>query len=125
MKVIEARNVNDALVQGLEYLIAYGVPEGSRNGPVLVAPGPVTTVYRKPLERVLYSATRDANPFFHAMEAIWMLAGRNDLKWPMQFNKNFGAYSDDGVTLRGAYGYRWHSWFGYDQLNIIIDELKT
>ena len=124
MKVLEVRNVNDALARGLEYLIADGLPEKSRNGPVLVAPGPVTTVYQRPLERVLYSATRDANPFFHLHEAIWMLAGRNALAFVQQFNKQFGAYSDDGKTIRGAYGHRWINWFGYNQLDVIIAELK-
>ena len=124
MKVLEVRNVNDALARGLEYLIADGLPEKSRNGPVLVAPGPVTTVYQRPLERVLYSATRDANPFFHLHEAIWMLAGRNDLAFVQQFNSRFGEYSDDSKTIRGAYGHRWINWFGYNQLEVIIAELK-
>src|ERR1035437_10077843 len=121
MKVLEVRNVNDALAAGLQYLIAEGLPEKSRNGPVLVAPSPVTTVYLKPLERVLYSATRDANPFFHLMEgAVWMLDGRNDITFLVQFVKQFAAYSDDGVTARGAYGHRWIHWFGYNQLEVIV-----
>ena len=90
MKVINARNVNDALAAGLRYLWAEGIPETSRNGPVLVAPTPVTTVYSHPTERVLLSPTRDANPFFHLMESLWMLAGKNDIALPVQFNKRFG-----------------------------------
>jgi thymidylate synthase len=124
MYVIQARNVNDAYAQALRYLYVEGIEESSRNGPVLVAPGPVTTVYSHPCERVLFSSKRDANPFFHFFEALWMLAGRNDLDFPQQFNKRFGEYSDDGVTLAGAYGYRWREYFGYDQLQVIADELK-
>lgn len=54
-----------------------------------------------------------------------MLAGRNDLKFPQQFNQRFGEYSDDGVVVHGAYGYRWRRHFGYDQLEWLIDELKS
>lgn len=123
MHVINADNVNTALSMGLEYLLKYGIPEESRNGTVIVSPVPVTTAYSRPWERVLFSPLRDANPFFHLMESLWMLAGRNDLEFPHMFNKRFGEYSDDGKTLRGAYGHRWRHWFGYDQLEVISKEL--
>lgn len=124
MIVIEARNVNDALPMGLAELKRFGVRRESRNGPVTVASCPVTTVYLKPEQRVLFSAKRDANPFFHLVESVWMMAGRNDVQYPASFAKQIGAFSDDGVTLHGAYGYRWRRWFGYDQLPVIIEELK-
>jgi thymidylate synthase len=54
------------------------------------------------------------------MEALWMLAGRNDVAWPAYFAKQIGQYSDDGETLHGAYGKRWRSYFGYDQLDWIM-----
>lgn len=123
MHVITATNVNQAYAIALRYLDNEGILEDSRNGPVLVAPGPVTTVYLQPQQRVLFSPLRNANPFFHFFEALWMLAGRNDLAFPKQFNKRFGEYSDNGVTLAGAYGYRWHNYFGYDQLEYVVKEL--
>ena len=122
--VIMADDVSHGLAQGIEYLRNYGVRETSRNGPVYVAKGPVLTIYKNPWKRVLFSQTRDANPFFHFMEAMWMLAGRNDLEFPKKFNKRFGEYSDDGVTVPAAYGHRWRNYFGYDQLPLIIDELR-
>lgn len=125
MHVIKARNVNEALYRGIQYLQVEGIEEQSRNGRVLVAPGPVCTVYSHPRERVLFSPARDANPFFHLMESLWMLAGRNDLEFPRRFNSKFGEYSDDGVTVPGAYGYRWRRYFAYDQLNALIVELKA
>ena len=113
---ISCANVNDGLVQGLSYLIEQGVSEPSRNGAVLVAPEPVLITYRKPWERVLFSPMRDANPFFHLFESLWMLAGRNDLAFPVVFNKRFKEYSDDGAVINGAYGFRWREHFNTDQL---------
>lgn len=124
MQIIDVTNINMAVKHGLEYLIGAGTVEESRNGRVLVAPGPVTTIYNNPRERVLFSPLRDANPFFHIMEALWMLSGRNDVAFPVQFNKRFAEYSDDGKTAWGAYGWRWREFFGYDQLTDIINELK-
>lgn len=122
---INGRGVNPVFDDLGHYLAVAGVEENSRNGPVIVAPEPVTVTYTAPTERVLFSPLRDANPFFHLMEALWMLAGRNDLAWPLYFNKNFGAYSDDGKTVWGAYGARWRNWFGQDQLEHIAKILQT
>lgn len=125
MQVINAINVNQALCLGLHALRVQGIKQPSRVGDVLVCPHPVMTVYHNPMNRVLFSPVRNANPFFHVMEALWMLAGRNDLPWLAQFNKRMASYSDDGgKTQPGAYGFRWREYFGYDQLETICDELK-
>jgi len=124
MHVINVRNVNHALPEGLGYLMREGIRQESRNGPVLVAPGPVTTVYQYPTERVLFSHVRDANPFFHLMEALWMLAGRDDVGFVAQFVARMREFSDNGSSFWGAYGYRWRRWFGVDQIDTAIDELR-
>lgn len=121
---ITARNVNDALASGIQNLLLCGEESTSRNGDVICMPTPTIITYERPMERVLFSPLRNANPFFHLMEALWMLAGRNDLAFPKQFNSRFGEYSDDGVTLHGAYGFRWRNHFGVDQLEYIVRELR-
>lgn len=122
--IITANSVNEALSSALRYMEHCGIEESSRNGFVLVAPEPVITEYRNPMNRVVFSPLRNANPFFHLMEALWMLDGRNDLAWPMFFNKRFAEYSDDGEIIHGAYGYRWRNWFERDQLKQIVEHLK-
>jgi len=122
---ITARTVSEALHNGLHAIRVHGIPKPSRVGDVLVMPRPVMTEYLNPTNRVLFSPMRDANPFFHVMEALWMLAGRNDLPWLTRFNKRFESYSDDGgKTQPGAYGYRWRNYFGHDQLKDAILELR-
>lgn len=125
MKVIFPQNVNGALILGLEYLRNEGLEEPSRNGPVLVAPGPFTTVYGKPWQRVLFNPVRDANPFFHYAESMWMLAGRNDAAYPGYFAGQIKEYADKDGTLGGAYGHRWRVHFGYDQVDMIIKQLRA
>jgi thymidylate synthase len=125
MIVNNARSVSEALSHGLHNIRVNGIKQESRVGDVLVVPMPVMTVYHNPLNRVLFSPTRDANPFFHVMESLWMLAGRNDLPWLTRFNQRFASYSDDGgKTQPGAYGFRWREYFGYDQLETIVIELR-
>jgi len=122
--LINARNVNDALFMGLRHLRNHGIVAESRNGKVRVAPGPVLTEYARPMERVLSWGKRDANPFFHLMEALWMLAGRNDVDFVAEFAKQMREYSDDGQRLNGAYGFRWRRHFGFDQLEHLVHMLR-
>lgn len=122
---INTRNVNHAFSQIFWRIKSLNLKsEQTRNGPALVIPEPVTTVYNRPTERVLFNAERDANPIFHLMESIWMLAGRNDVAFLTQFNKNMSNFSDDGVVFNAAYGYRWRKHFGFDQLPAIIEMLS-
>lgn len=131
MHVIQARNAQQALPMGLKLLTDYGMREESRAGQVLRYPGPVATVLERPQERVIFHAWRDANPFFHLVESMWMLAGRSDLKQLTPYVARMKEFSDDGgVTQPGAYGNRWrgHTSGAYrvwpDQLNWVIDRLR-
>lgn len=125
MKVITARNVNGALSDAIWYMRMAGEKGTSRNGPVLVAPGPVTTVYSNPTERVLFDPARDCNHVFHLMEALWMIAGENDVSWLLQFNSKFGQYAEQDGKMHGAYGHRWRRHFGGDQIGSIVTKLRS
>ena len=118
------RNVNEAYDTVVPYILSHGVNEQSRNGQVLVMPEPVAICYEKPKERVLFDANRDANPFFHLMEAIWMLAGEKAAAWPVKFNKQMAEYANDDGEYDGAYGYRWRRHFGFDQIKYVADLLR-
>tara|TARA_R110002074_G_scaffold225309_5_gene396825 strand:+ start:3062 stop:4045 length:984 start_codon:yes stop_codon:yes gene_type:complete len=120
---IYSRGVSEALYQGIQRIQNTGVEVETRNGKALEFPMPVCTEYSHSWERVLFYPQRNANPYFHFMESLWMLAGRNDVEWISQFNGRMNNYSDDGVTFHGAYGYRWRKHFGVDQLNIAKNRL--
>ena len=125
MITIRARNVQDALFLGLDAIKAKGDYQHSRNGNTIEFIEPVTTTYFKPTERVLFYPERDANPFFHLMESLWMLAGRNDVKYLTDYVKTMEQFSDDGQTFNGAYGYRWIHHFDRNQLAIVIKRLRN
>jgi thymidylate synthase len=122
-RVITSPNVNHAFSEALWWLKVSGVPEVSRNGPVLVAPGPVITEFTEPQERVLFNAVRDANPVFHLMEALWMIAGDSSLQFLLPFNARMETYGENGIQW-GAYGRRWRTYFGTDQIKNVIKELR-
>jgi len=133
VNVIRVRNVHAALPLAMQILKTVGVKTDSRNGAVRQAVGPVTTLYERPLERVMFWPQRDANPFFHFFESLWMLGGRNDVESVRRFAGNMENYSDDKQTFWGAYGYRWRRGMSsdadagsgvHDQLRIVADLLR-
>lgn len=131
--IIRVRNVNDALSRlrmeardprrDLRWHIVS--PRGMET---MEHRGPMITEYSAPMERVLWSPTRDANPFFHLMESLWILAGRCDVKFLAEFNANMASYSDDGETFHAPYGYRLRHWEGEretDQIDTAIRLLRA
>jgi thymidylate synthase len=132
MQVLAVRNAHKALPEAVHMLKHYGSRRSSRNGDALVMSSPVTTVFRRPMERVLFWPERDANPFFHLMESLHMVGGRNDVDFLTRYVRRMADFSDDGTSFHGAYGFRWRKHFDVDgggrpglpdQLPIIIDRL--
>jgi len=147
-------NVNDAFRSLITYIKGEClVPlrrTSSRVGDVIQITEPMTLTYLKPLQRVLFNKVRDCNPVGHVVEALWMLAGRNDVATIDYYMSKYSEMtSDDGKISNGAYGYRWRrakttdnvvgGSLGYadfnnpstgrvvsafDQLAILIDHLK-
>lgn len=103
------RNCNDAfksLIQGLKWGTIHNVKTQTRNGPAYTINEPVILEYTNPRERVLWNAARHANPFFHFMHGLWILAGWDDIRPIAWFNSRYAQYSDDGIHQHSAYGKR-------------------
>lgn len=134
MHVISATNVNDAYHQGVTHLRRFGLEEPSRAGLVKVAPTPVTTIYANPRQRVLFDPDRDANPFFHLFEALWLISGRRDATWLDRFVSDFSKrFAEEDGNQHASYGFRWREHFDIegggnpnlpDQLDTLVRLLK-
>ena len=120
MVEINGEGVTDAYRDMLWKMHTYAIEENSRNGKVLTIVPPVLLTIHDPIDRLLRDPSRNANPFFHAMEFVWMMAGSDDAAWIGQFNKQMLQYANLG-RLRGAYGARWMKG---DQIQAVIDKLR-
>lgn len=67
---------------------------------------------------------RGLNPYFALAELAWFYKGSNELLPLRYFINNYDNYSDDGITLYGAYGYRVNKKFGVNQIDSVVNELK-
>lgn len=134
MHTIRARNVNHALSIGVNMFRHAAIEvfrTAPRGHPTLEWWMPVTTVYDRPTERVLFSPLRDANPFFHLFESLWILAGRSDVAFLAHFLPRMRDYSDDGKTFHAPYGARLLNYAGMgglpgiNQLQEVANMLKA
>lgn len=124
MLTLKVKNVNEALPLGLFHLKNNGVKQESRAGATLEYPEPVCTTYLNPTQRVLINEKRDANPFFHLFEGLWIIGGCNDVKFLAQFNSRMAEYSDDGETFHAAYGHRLRKAQHLDQIETVVNLLR-
>lgn len=122
---ISVRNAAEGLSRGLAVVLTYaGPPRPSRNGPVRAMDEPLTITYERPDQRVLFYPEREANPFFHLFECLWMMAGRRDVAPVAKYVPGMRNYSDDGHKFNGAYGWRWRRHWGVDQITWAVERLS-
>jgi hypothetical protein len=115
---------NEGLGRVMRVLKENGIETASRNGPVIRFREPVCLQYPDPQRRILDNPIRDANPFFHLFETMWMLAGHDKVAPLDIYNSGMKQYSDDGITFAAPYGYRWRKKWG-DQIQRVVDRLKA
>lgn len=124
MGQVSGFNVPEAYENMLWYMRERAVREGSRNGDVLTVQEPLILRIDRPIERVLTHPVRNANPFFHALEFVWMIAGRRDAEFVGSLVKRMWDYAEEDGNFHGAYGYRWSEHFDANQITQIIHDLR-
>ena len=122
MLALTYTNCNEAFPVTMMMLRDQGVKYSSRNGDVLEYPEPVSIMYTRPQERVLFCSKRNINPFLHFFEPLWILQGRNDVAFLASIVSRFKEYSDDGETFAAAYGHRLR--YPVDQIERAIRRFK-
>lgn len=80
-------------------------PTVSRVGPAREALGVLIRV-EDPRSCMISNSRRKMSPKYAAGELIWYLAQSNDLAFIKHYAPSYDRFSDDGVSLHGAYGPR-------------------
>lgn len=119
---VTARNVSFATVEGIGAVMAAGtvVAVGGQTTRELIHH---VTVLERPLERFIFVPERRNDAFAQIAEAIWVVAGRDDVSWLSRYLPRAGDFSGDGQTWRGAYGPRLRHWRGENDVDQ-IDQVR-
>lgn len=133
---IRENSLQDAFIKSLAAILANGRDvEGSFNTNRMTKElHPCLFEITDPFKRTLLCPKRGNNPFSTLAETMWVLSGRNDVKWLGQFLPRAKDFSDDGMTWRAGYGPRIRSWQlpekevvpendSVDQIDYIIKQL--
>jgi thymidylate synthase len=68
---------------------------------------------------------RDISLSYILAEMIWYFSGKNDVQFISQFASIWSKLTDDGITNNSAYGYILKHKFDFDQIEKVIELLKT
>ncbi len=123
MKIYQGDSCNNLYIQALKDCLALTSATSSRVGLVYDL-GPAIFEFEPEKLNFLTLKNRALNPFFAIAEAAWVIGGENRLDILNYYLKSYNDFSDDGLTLNGAYGFRLRQHFGFDQIKIAINELK-
>lgn len=77
----------------------------------------------KPGKRCTGGFGRDINIFFLLAEALWIWAGRDDVRFLSCFNSRISEFSDDGVVFHAPYGHRLRH-YDYEHSATPIDQIN-
>ncbi|AGR46830.1 hypothetical protein SHANETTE_160 [Bacillus phage Shanette] len=97
---------------------------------------PVILEFTEPANRLTFLLGRVVNPFFQLAESTaWIMGGRSDVKWLLDYNASMEQFSDDGVFFNAPYGERLRHWNKsdansfimnpFDQLYDVYEKLKA
>lgn len=122
------RNASVALPRLMEYVLG-GEEVGSRGGERTLEQRMVQITLTNPREREMFHPLRKANLAAQIAETMWVLAGRNDIKFLSHYLPRAEDFSDDGEKWRGGYGPRLRHWTrepegSLDQLAFVVNELR-
>ena len=118
--------VNDALPDLARHVLD-GDELGSRKGERVLERLHQQITLTEPWDRYPRLGLRKASLPAQIAEAMWILAGRNDVEWLSYYLPRAAEFSDDGKTWRGGYGPRLRRYggSGVDQLEHVVNVLRA
>lgn len=123
MLVIEGNSINEIALKSYDAILNGAVSDNRNSGTMgnIHVQYDVSLILKEVKNRHLYLHGRKNNIFATFAEMFWVMAGREDIDYLMNFIPRANLYSDDGLTWRAAYGSRMYE---YGQLQSLIDKFK-
>lgn len=124
MEIINSRNINHALVDITNKVLAAGANITVRDNQGTTEICPLVVNIERPLERCLLNKERKNNTFAAIAESMWVMAGRDDIRFLSNYLPRAIDFSDDRKTWRAGYGARLRNFHGVDQIKEVYNILK-
>lgn len=124
----EFKGINAFLRDTCRLILKEGVCRETRQLKCYELPEPYMVKLSDPTARMITIAERHWYAPLAYAESLWIASGRNDMNYINLYGKNLKNFSDNGETMRGAYGPRFRHYNGdvYDyNIHEIYDELPN
>jgi thymidylate synthase len=110
----------------LQEIVHYGVPEtNARTGHEILVQAAHSFTLDLSLGILPVCGIRRTFPRSAAAEVAWFMSGSQDVSFIREYAPLWDKFvEDDGVTIEAAYGYRWRSAFGRDQITDALHALS-
>lgn len=122
-EIVSYSSAEEAIIGVLIDINAFGIessPRGRRTKEILGH----NFIIEDPRDRYIGLEARDLNLYYAIGNTLWVLGQSNDLDQILYYNERGSMFSDDGKTLRGAYGKRIFDMDGVNQWNQAMRELR-
>lgn len=119
MTTITGHSADELYLRVLRHMMVGGrsvAPRGEQTKETIGTALKLTNPYRN----IITLPDRKLSYHFMVAEWLWIMLGMNDLDMIRPYNKRMADYSDDGETLRGAYGPKL-----IEQLPYVLELLKA
>lgn len=97
----------------------------SRDGNVASEVLNAVTVVKDPTRMIVTSPARKMPMRYAVGELLWYAAGSNKLSDIQKFSGAWDRMSDDGKTVNSGYGHKIQSFYGFDQLEDVLNRLQA
>lgn len=124
MILFSSRTTNLLYYRMLEYAYLAEVPFSESRAGEVKDLGPACYELIEDDIRLIFLNGRGFNPYFALAEFCWFITGSNLVEPLSSYISDYAKFSDDGLILNGAYGYRLRHHFGIDQINLAIAALR-
>ena len=124
----EFKGINAFLRDTCRLILKEGVCRETRQLKCYELPEPYMVKLTDPTARMITIAERQWYAPLAYAESLWIATGRNDMNYINLYGRNLKKFSDNGETMRGAYGPRLRHYNGDEcdyNIHEIYDELPN
>lgn len=121
MNIVSGKNIKEVFYGLLKKIVDEGHTFTTLHGRIKEITSVLIEI-ENPRERCYIIPHRYNNIFATMAETMWVMGGRDDIKFLQRYLKRAGDFSEDGVTWSGAYGKRLQNWYGINQIEELYRE---
>ena len=122
--IVEAKTADEAFEKWFEIVKCNLESNSSRDGDVCFECLNAVTIIKDPTRCIMKNKIRNMSIRYALGEMIWYMSANKNLSEIQKYTASWDRMSDDGRTVNSNYGWCIRKKFGFDQWQVVKEELK-